>query len=443
LNAIGVLLIGLFSTTGIIGSRRVAALSLLGASLYITQGEAINLGLNLFALRFIELAIFIRVIGRKEFARVSLTRADRWLLVFFGTLVVFNSIQSGAVSTYQLGTAVDGLMVYFSFRALITTKDEFIQFIKGTVTLLFPYMLIMAYEAMTGQNLFGIMGGVPAEPIMREGHYRCQGSFQIAITAGSLGATFIAIFVGFLFRKEHRKWAIAGIISCLGIVVASHSSGPLMAAATAVAGWTCWLVRRHMQWVRRGIVAVLLALQLTMSQPVWFIFDRISGVLGGDGWHRSNLIDKFIFYWREWWMVGMPFINTSHWAATQLPWGGVDVTNYYVSIGIIGGILPFAFFIKFIVECFRSIGRTTLLLQKKTGRSDEALVWGVGCTICAHVVNLTAVLYWDQSYVFWYLHLALAGSLTAFLFTQDRPISLASEKRSPVLPKNILNAPIP
>ena len=97
-------------------------------------------------------------------------------------------------------------------------------------------------------------------------------------------------------------------------------------------------------------------MHLTMNAPVWYIFDRLSGILGGDGWHRSNLIDQFIKHFEEWWLMGMPFENTGDWAATVIASGGVDVTNYYVSIGIAGGLISLIFFLAVLKSCFGYVG---------------------------------------------------------------------------------------
>jgi hypothetical protein len=418
-NTVGAILTCLFSVATFFLPRRLAALSMLAATLYITEGQALDLGINFLAIRFVESAAFLRVIRRGELFKITFTSLDRWLLVFFVTLVGILTLRTGIFDWYIFGQAVDGCLAYFCFRSLITNFDEFTFFLKGAAMLLVPYALLMILEAQTGRNLFALMGGVPDTPELRGGHYRCQGSFRHAITAGSLGATFLSLYVGFLFQQPCRRWAAAGIGACIVIVFASHSSGPLMAAITALVGWACWYARRDMKWVRRAIVAILVFLQLTMSSPAWFIFDRLSGIFGGDGWHRSNLIDQFIHSFSNWWLAGMPFEMTSDWASTQMSWGAVDVTNYYISIGIVSGLLPFILFLVFLTACLKSMGRALARLRTQPDSPGyaEVILWGVGCTICVHVVNLTAVSYWDQFYVIWYLHLAIATSLSAYILS--------------------------
>jgi hypothetical protein len=181
--------------------------------------------------------------------------------------------------------------------------------------------------------------------------------------------------------------------------------------------------------IRRGIVAGVIGLHMVMKQPVWFIFDRVSGFIGGDGWHRSNLIDKFVKHFGEWWVAGMPIENTGDWAATKMPWGGVDVTDYYVSIGLNGGLVSLVVFIALLTACFKLLGKALQTIREQNPElnpsSLETMVWGAGCAVLGHVVNVSAVMYWDQSYVIWYLHLAVATSLASYCL-KNQPVGKAS-----------------
>jgi len=413
MTSVGASLTVLFCLAVLFLPRRHAALAFVGAVMYITQGQTVEMGINFVAIRFVELAAAIRVIARRDVASVRMTPPDVWFVLFFVSYMIVTFMRTGTLDMFTIGLAVDAWLVFFAFRALIQTPEDFTHFMRGMVLLLVPFALLMVEESIRGRNLFSLMGGVPETPVYRDGHFRCQGSFRHAITAGSLGATFFPLFVGFLFRKEHRRWALIGVSASLTIVITSHSSGPLMATLVAVAAWSFWIFRHRMQWVRRGIVAAILGLHLIMKQPVWFIFDRISGVIGGDGWHRSNLIDKFVKNFGEWWLIGMPMKGTVDWAATVTKFGYVDVTNYYISIGINGGLVSLVVFLMMLAACFKLVGFGLKTLRKGTHGLAiyEPVLWGVGSAVCVHAINLTAVSYWDQSYVIWYLHLAMAVTL--------------------------------
>lgn len=422
MTPIGAVLTVAFCIAILVVPRKHAALAFVAATLYITQGQAVDLaGVNFMAIRFIAVCALLRLLMRGELKSVVFGKIDRWLIICLAAYPILMTARTGKLDPYSYAVTIDAWIAYFTFRAFLTDETEFRHFVRGFAILLVPFALFMTVESIRGVNMFAAMGGVPETPVLREGHYRCQGSFRVAITAGSLGATSVPWFVAFALLKPRKIWPILGVISCIAIVLASHSSGPLMAACTALVGWMCWPMRRNMKWVRRGIVLVLVCLHLAMSKPVWFIFDRISGLIGGDGWHRSNLIDQFFRHWNEWLIAGMPIEATGSWAATQMPWGGIDVTNYYVSLGLGGGIIPLVAFIVMLVAVFRQVGRSLETARENFSaagdRTTELLLWGAGVTVCAHAVNLTAVQYWDQFYVIWYLHLAVAASLSGLVLS--------------------------
>lgn len=375
------------------------------------------------SVRFVEVAAILRVLLRGELASMRFTPPDWWLIWFFLISLAILLLRTGSLDAYSVGLAVDGWLAYFSFRALISSPEDFTHFMRRVVFLLIPFAILMEVEAVTGRNLFALMGGVPETPVLREGRYRCQGSFRHAITAGSLGASFLPIFAGFLFQKFHRWWAALGVAACFVIVYASYSSGPLMAAVAAFAAWGCWLLRDRMTLVRRGIVAGVILLHFNMSRPVWFIFDRISGILGGDGWHRANIIDKWVKTFGDWWLVGMPMEQTADWAATVTTFGYADITNYYVSVAINGGLLSLVALLVFQTQVFKLVGKSLALVREASSDSAtfEPILWGVGTAVLTHAVNLLAVLYWDQFYVIWYLHLAIAVSLARYWVATELP----------------------
>ncbi|GAB6193999.1 hypothetical protein JCM39068_37510 [Desulfocastanea catecholica] len=168
-----------------------------------------------------------------------------------------------------------------------------------------------------------------------------------------------------------------------------------------------------------------------MKAPVWFLFDRISGYIGGDGWHRANLIDKFVENFSKWWLVGMPMEDTKNWAATVTKFGYVDVTNYYISIGISGGLISLIFLVTLQVSIFSFVGSSLFKLRNYYDEKKklEPMLWGAGSAVCCHVVNLTAVIYFDQSSVIWYLHMAMAVNLAQYF--QSETVGLKSNGSTP------------
>ena len=195
MSGIGAALTVLFCVAVIASPRRLAVLAYIAAALFITQGQAVNLGgLNFMAIRFVEVAAFIRVIARGEFSFSRFTSVDRWLLIFFVTSLFVMTLRIGDLDKYALGVAVDGCLVFFTFRALIFDFDEFNAFMKGLVCLLIPMALLMMVESSTGRNMFSVMGGVPEMstfprwPLPRAGRFptldyrrNCGGDLSTAV----------------------------------------------------------------------------------------------------------------------------------------------------------------------------------------------------------------------------------------------------------------------
>jgi len=423
MTAIGLTILIVLMVVILLMPRQWAALGVIAGVIYLTAGQHLYIGgLNIFAIRFIEVAGIIRIISKKEFSFEKLTIIDKsfivfqcvYLLAFFIRSVVETSLIE--TRAYRIGFLVDGLMSYFIFRGLLNDPTELKLFLKKCAILIIPFALFMGIEGMTGKNLFFFMGGVPEIPVLRDEYYRSQASFGVAITAGSFGATMLPLFIYTAISPDGRLWGTIGVIACLVITITSHSSGPLLGFIAGISAWMCWSLRTRMREVRWAIVGFFIVLQLMMKPPIWFIFSKISAVIGGEGWHRSNLIDQFVNHFKDWWLMGMSLEKTGNWAATRLESGSVDVTNAYVAIGISGGLISLLLFIRLIVKCYRSLGASMQVARGDliNGKQNELLLWGIGCTLFTHVVNITAVRYWDQMFVIWYMTLALVSSITAY-----------------------------
>ena len=418
--------------------RRWAALAVVSGVIYVTQGHLFTVaGVDFTPIRFITLTGFIRVvIIRKEFSFAKLNNIDKSLLIFCSVSITIFALRSqltpslSSTMSYRGGLFFDSLFSYLTFRGLLKDLTEFKQFAKDMVILIIPFTILIVLEGITGRNFFNIMGGVPETPTMREGYYRCQASFRHAITAGSFGATLAPLFIGLAAFRDTRFRAIIGIILALSITIASHSSSPLMALLSAFIAWMCWPLRERMRMVRWAIVFSLFSLHIVMKAPVWFIYARISDIIGGHGWFRANLIDQFINNFGDWWLIGIPIEQTRNWAATWMPWGGVDVTNEYISIGINGGLISLILFIWLLKVCYSSLGKAMkkIRVRGENGRLSEILLWGIGCALTSHAINLSSATYFDQFWVMWYMLLAVISGVTKEYLLDDSQLSLEASR---------------
>src|ERR1022692_2690653 len=419
MNAVGSALTLILALLVFCLPRRWAALGVMAAVCYITQSQQVNfLGFHFTAIRIVLLAALIRIMVRREFTNCQLNKID-WALIGYTaavTLVPSLRERTSEEFVYRLGCAYDILLSYWVFRALLIDWSEAKTFLQDLAFLIVPLAMEMILEQVTHKSLFEPFGGI-GDLTIRNGRPRSQGAFRIGITAGVFGATLMPMFIGMYRLKSQRLTAIIGLLAATVITYTSNSSGPLMAYLSGVTAWLFWPLRRDMRMVRRGIVAVLIGLHLVMKVPVWFIFSKLGALTGGDGWHRSYLIDRFIHFFPDWWLLGTQ--DTSDWMPTVLAEGGADLTDPYVAAGVNGGLVCLVILILLLVRCFRYLG---LAMNELRGSSSEAelFLWGMSAALFAHIVPLFSVTYWDQMHVAWWGLLAIISSSTSDVLKSAR-----------------------
>ena len=409
---IGVTLTLLFVTSVLFLPRWLAALGVMASVCYITQGQFYTVaGFHMHAVRIVLLAAMIRLMVRREFSGLKLNKID-WAVLAYAVavnLVPTLRERTSEEMVYRLGCFYDIFLSYWVFRGLLTSWEEVEKFFAGLAFLIVPMALEMILENVTHRSLFESFGGI-GELTIREGRPRAQGAFRIGITAGVFGATLIPVFMA-LFRFRGRGLAATvGLIAAIIITYTSNSSGPLMAALCGFVAWMFWPMRAKMKKVRWGIVLFLIFLHLTMKVPVWFIFSKLGALTGGDGWHRSYLIDRFIHFFSDWWLMGTK--STGDWMPTVLKDGNADITDFYVSAGVNGGLLTLILLIVILVRCFRYLGLAMREFREQ-GSAAEVLFWGLGGALFSHVVTLFSVTYWDQLGVALWACLAIISSVAS------------------------------
>ena len=270
----------------------------------------------------------------------------------------------------------------------------------------------MAWEVVTHRNLFHVFGGVPEITVQREDRFRCQGSFRHPILAGTFAASLFPLMAGLWLRGgRDRRVATVGIACSMFSTCVAASSGALMTCLTAMLGLGLWPLRDRMQLIRRGIVVAVIGFAVVMKQPVWYLIARVSDLVGGEGWHRSYVIDQFVNHFNEWWLIGSSY--TAHWAPGGLVLAvdpnNMDITNHYVVQGLQGRLLRLVLFIAMITCCFKIIGRS--VRSEIAPPLDRKLLWALGATLAAHCAAFVSVSYFDQIEIFWFWLLAVIATV--------------------------------
>jgi hypothetical protein len=297
----------------------------------------------------------------------------------------------------SLGDFLDALGGYFVMRFLVQDREDIRRSIKVLATIAIINAACMLNEQRTGQNIFGLLGGVPPETF-RDGRIRSQGSFETFLTAGTFGATSLPLFVWMWSQAKSKIVSILGIVGATIMTVTCFTSTTVVAYVAGIVALGFWPVRKLMRPVRWAVVAILVGLHLIMHGPVWSILEHIDLTGSSSSYHRYMLIDNFIRHFGDWWLLGNR--DYASWGFDM--W---DTCNQYVVYGLSGGLLTFLFFLAIITRGFASLGTARKIADGN--RSEEWFLWCLGAALFAHVVSFFGIGYFDQIEFAWFLLLAI------------------------------------
>lgn len=427
MNGLASSILSLLALVVLFGSRRLACLGLVAGVLYLTQGMALMVaGFNLYPERVLLLVALLRVVIRGEFSGFEVNRLDRTLVLLYAYSVLVFLLRSKEDFVFQIGTAVDALLSYFLFRALIRTLDDVRWLLAAIAILLIPYAVIVWRETLSMDNAFAAIGGyqnaLNGDMWFREGRLRATGSFAHPSLMGTIGGSFLPLFIGLMYFERNRRIAAIGLAGCLALVGASNSGGPAVCVITAILGWLLWPMRERMRKVRIGLVVGFFLLALVMNAPIWYVMAKLSSIVGGDGWHRGALLDVAFANLDRWWLAGMSLYGTANWLPyNNTTTGYVDITNTFLLFGLNAGLGAIALLVFLLVVAFSQLGRSmhTIRQHGPAAAQVERLYWGAGVMLTVHVLNWFAITYFDQTNYMWFFHLALIGTLTGNALSRD------------------------
>lgn len=408
--------------------RRWAPLPFIMTACYLSIGQAVEIGPFTFtAIRILILVGVLRVVLRGERLTGGLNGLDWWIVLWAIWAALSGVFHENPNDTLinRLGLVYNTLGIYLLLRVFCSSVEDVTGLSKATAILLVPVALEMLYEAAGFPSLFYLLEGTPRAVYIREERIRAVGPFVHPILAGTVGAVCLPLMLGIWKRRPLA--ARAGSIACILMVVSSASSGPLFSAVASAAALLMWRNRYRMQSVRWLALGAYLSLALAMKAPVYYLIARIDFVDGSTGYHRALLIESAIAYLGDWWMAGTDY--TRHWAPSPgFNPQHTDITNQYLSMGVMGGLPLMLLFIAGLVKAFSLVGER---LREQTGplQQNQFMLWGLGSALFAHAITFLSVSYFDQSFVFLYLTLAAIGSARTVVKTADvRAVALATDR---------------
>lgn len=397
--------------------RQWAIVPLLASCCYMTLGQGVELGpVSLPVYRLVLAAGLLRAVFRKEGLIGGLTTLDK-LVIAWGVWMVlasfFHKWQPGSGPVYALGFVYNVTLVYFLTRAWCHDLREMMAVVRAVSWLLVPVAVAMTAEHVFERNLFGVLfGGVSEGVYYRDGSIRAQGPFAHPILAGTVGAVCLPLMIG--IWQRYRIDAVVGVLVCLAMVLTSSSSGPLMSTAMGVLALFMWFLRDRLRAIRWTLVGVYIVADISMNRPAYYLISEIDLTGSSTGWHRSRLIEAAFEHLSDWWAFGTDY--TFNWMGVAVDEAGQhsDITNYYLWIGVIGGLPAMLLLIAVMWFAFVLTGKSVRNCHSEPG-GHRFMIWCLGAGLFAHAGTSLSVAYFDQSMMFFWLNVGLIGSTFAAL----------------------------
>jgi hypothetical protein len=285
-----------------------------------------------------------------------------------------------------LGTLLDTLGGYLVVRSLIPDDEAMRRTIKAMAAICAILGLCMINEQVSHINVFGLLGGVSSQVVVRDGHQRA-GATLGCLYAGAFAGVLVPVFLWLWNEGKSRMAALAGLFGATAMVITSYSSTSWLALMGSLVGLVFWPLRQRMRIIRWGILLGLVSLHMVMKAPVWALIARIDLTGSSSSEQRYMLVDMTIKRFKDWWLLGSKDYVT--WG-----WGSWDLCNQFVAVALTGGLLALICYVAIFVRGFSALGTARKLANGD--REQEWLFWCLGSTLFATVVAHFGINYMAQ-----------------------------------------------
>ena len=407
--------------------RGKAIVPFLIAFFTIPAGQVFLLGgFHFTALRMLILASLARVAtSRKSPLRGKvpggLGRVD-WVVAWAVSSFIIFSLQwrDPQAAVNAMGTLVETLGGYLAVRFFVPDGEAVRRTIKALAVICAINGVCMINERINHINVFGLLGGIPAAVIVREGTIRSSGVMGY-IWAGTLGGVLIPLFLWLWTEGKSRMVACAGLIGATAMTVTASASTALMALGGSLFALCFWPLRRQMRLIRWGFLIALVGLHLVMKAPVWALIARVDLTGSSSSDHRYHLVDMTIRHFTDWWLLGYRYYNAWGWDA----W---DLSNQFVAVALTGGLLSLTCYIAIFKRSFGVIG--TARKRVDGDRRQEWFLWCLGSSMFANLVAHFGINY-PAHLNMGFLPLVVCISVATFEATQAAAQNVGTPSQEP------------
>ena len=371
--------------------------------------------------RIIILAIYLNI-----FLNTRLPHQYKFIWLDVLIIIYFMAQLIAGVTTFPLTTLLenragaffDMALPYFAVRMIITTRDQYLTFLKGILVIAAPLAIIGFYQCITGDNPVGFLqkytrwelsvGGEEGYlPIPRRGFFRANVTFPMSIMFGLFFAVFGPVCASVLWSlNKYKILYITGFVLMAIGVFSSMSSGPWLCALLASAFIAFYRHRRYWKPVLILIISSILIVEIISNRH---FYDVLGGytLQSSTTWYRSRLIDIALFEggMSGHWLFGYGFEDPG--------WGPmIDgrnrswIVNHYLVVlchfGLVG-------LVPFLAICIASIHRLIKAFRISILESDKWLVWCLFSGMLSQLIVLVTVCIFGQPITIFSMILGFCG----------------------------------
>lgn len=382
----------------------IVAMCFLPADIAITIGS-----LHFSGLRLLTLIGISKVFMNGHNRTLTINKIDK-LFIFYnlaGAIIYIISSQNqiGAF-IFQGGACIDSIILYFVFRYTIQSKETLYLITKSfsyCIIALLPFTIIEFYSAY---NLFSFLGR--SSIAVRDGEIRAAATFSHPILFGSFAAALFPTLWS-AFKREKKNLTRIALASCIFVVYACSSSGPVVALAAVIFLLFFFKWKQHSSRLAWFILTMAITVHFIREKPIWhFLYMRLPLKASSTGRHRYLLIEAATQEFNKWWLLGYGDIG-ANWHLTYWPWTHArftDITNHYLLVGVRGGFLTMVVFIYLCYNVVKTLGSFAISQQDI---SDQWLYWGFTVMMISHCLTFLSVAYFGQITMLLFLTIAVSS----------------------------------
>jgi hypothetical protein len=252
----------------------------------------------------------------------------------------------------EMGMFFDTVMVYFSGRLAVQSKDDFIVLAKTLIVVAVPLAIFGFYQSWTGYNLFGWMRAYdawdPHEQAVnsRVGWYRADVVFNLHISFGMFFSMIFAMAAAVWPQSSWRPWVKGTTMFLMFVgVFSSMSSAPLFSIVASVGILILYPVRRHWLYFVMIAIAFGTAIEFYSNRHLPHVMGRLA-FSSKNVYYRTELFSEcFGGGMKDHWTYGYGYVGIGPGTDnTNFHWIHKDLLNIYIArltrTGLVG-MLPF------------------------------------------------------------------------------------------------------